>query len=99
MCLAQLSDGMEAVNFYKKGIELMSAEYEKQELNGENHPKPTTSNDIDQDEEDENDPNKVTKLDISTAYGSIAELYLTDLWYFSFFYKSKSLLIKDLFIR
>ena len=30
MCLAQLSSGIEAVNYYKKGIEIMIAEYEKQ---------------------------------------------------------------------
>lgn len=77
MCLAQLSDGIDAVNYYKKGIELMIAEYEKQQLNKQDLP--TTSNNSN-DEDDEQDSNQITKLDISTAFGSVAELYLTDLW-------------------
>jgi hypothetical protein len=73
MCLAQLSTGIEAVNFYKKGIELILVEYEKQ-LNT-----PNTSTKAQDLEEDENE---ITKSNISTAYGSVAEIYLTDLWYF-----------------
>jgi len=71
MCLAQLSTGIEAVNFYKKGIELILIEYEKQ-LNT-----PNTSTKAQDLEEDENE---ITKSNISTAYGSVAEIYLTDLW-------------------
>lgn len=71
MCLAQLSSGIEAVNYYKKGVELMLVEFNKQSSETN---KPSTSK---QDEED--DSNCVTKLDISTAFCSIAELYLTDL--------------------
>jgi hypothetical protein len=78
MCLAQLSDGIDAVNFYKKGIELMIAEYEKQQINQQDFP--TTSNNVDNEEDEQGDTNKITKLDISTAFGSVAELYLTDLW-------------------
>ena len=73
MCLAQLSTGLEAVNFYKKGIELILIEYEKQ-LNT-----PNTSTKAQDLEEDENE---ITKSNISTAYGSVAEIYLTDFWYF-----------------
>ncbi len=73
MCLAQLSTEMEAVEFYKKGIELMIKEYQKQE------DQPGTSANF-ADSDDEESENLVTKLDISTAYGSIAEIYLTDLW-------------------
>ena len=72
MCLAQLSTGAEAVNYYKKGIELILIEYSKQ-LN-----QPNTSakaNDL------EDDENEITKSHISTAYSSVAEIYLTDLWY------------------
>lgn len=71
MCLAQLSSGIEAVNFYKKGVELMLIEFNKQS-NDKNQP--STSK---KDEEEES--NGVNKLDISTAFCSIAELYLTDL--------------------
>jgi hypothetical protein len=73
MCLAQLSSGQEAVDFYKKGIELMLIEYEKQEK----EQKPKSSKSVD--DEDEN-TGKISKQDISTAYSSLAELYLTDLW-------------------
>lgn len=85
MCLAQLSSGQEAVDFYLKGIELMLVEYERQEkeettkTNNKSSQGPKSSKDDDDDEEDE-DTGKITKLDISTAYGSLAELYLTDLW-------------------
>ena len=81
MCLAQLSMGNEAVEFYKKGIELMLVEYERQESSA---PEPTTSKSLkeDEDDEDEEDMNKIKKTDISTAFGSIAEIFLTDLWYF-----------------
>lgn len=75
MCLAQLSCELEAVNFYKKGIELMITEYEKQE--NDSSSKPGTSSKFENDDEDFGG---VTKSDISTAYGSIAEIYLTDLW-------------------
>lgn len=75
MCLAQLSSELEAVNYYKKGIELMIVEYEK--LQNEQSDKPGTSRDFE--ENDEDDVQCVTKGDISTAYGSIAEIYLTDL--------------------
>ena len=77
MCLAQLSTGQEASDFYKKGIELMLVEYDKQES------QPTTSKKSDknnnEEDEDEEDSQKVRKIDISTAYCSLAELYLTDL--------------------
>jgi tetratricopeptide (TPR) repeat protein len=79
MCLGQLSCGIEAVNFYKKGIELMINQFNKEQSDT----KPCTSssamknNDTDEDEED---LQKVSKTEISTAYGSIAEIYLTDLW-------------------
>lgn len=73
MCLAQLSSGIEAVKFYKKGVELMLIEFNKQ---SDKSNQPSTSK---QDEEDEQDSNCVNKLDISTAFCSIAELYLTDL--------------------
>lgn len=77
MCLAQLSSGLDAVNFYLKGIELMLIEYEKQEKeSAKQATKPKSSKD---DDEDEDQP-AVTKLDISTAYSSLAELFLTDLW-------------------
>ena len=79
MCLAQLSSGLEAVNFYKKGVELMLVEFEKQkQLDTQNENKPCSSSSKIDDEED--DSGIVTNLDISTAYCSIAELYLTDLW-------------------
>ncbi|RNA35938.1 putative assembly chaperone of rpl4 [Brachionus plicatilis] len=71
MCLAQLSSGIEAVNFYKKGVELMLIEFNKQ--SGDTN-QPSTSK-----QDEDNDTNSVTKLDISTAFCSIAELYLTDL--------------------
>lgn len=67
MCIAQLSDGLDAVHYYQKGIEIMISEYNKQE------PEQAIAN-----EEDDNEP-RITKSDISTAFGSIAELYLTDL--------------------
>jgi tetratricopeptide (TPR) repeat protein len=70
MCLAQLSTELEAVEFYKKGIELMIGEYDRQ---GQ---QPGTSVGLDGEEEETG----VTRLDISTAFGSIAEIYLTDLW-------------------
>ena len=82
MCLAQLSSGQEAVNYYLKGIELMLVEYEKQEnekKKSNQQDKAKSSKHID-DEEDEDEQPVITKLDISTAYGSLAELYLTDLW-------------------
>ena len=50
--------------------------------------KKTTSskaNQPDEDEDDEESNNMVTKLDISTAYSSIAEIYLTDLWFVQIF--------------
>ena len=88
MCLAQLSIGNEAVEYYKKGIELMLFEYGKQEQEAASaspkKDKPTTSkaaNDSDEeDEEDEELYKRITTSDISTAYGSVAEIYLTDLW-------------------
>ena len=88
MCLAQLSVGNEAVDFYKKGIELMLFEFGKQEQElGPSSPKkekPTTSkaaNDSDEEEEEDDQLYKrITKSDISTAYGSVAEIFLTDLW-------------------
>ena len=89
MCLAQLSIGNEAVDYYKKGIELMLFEYGKQEqelaTSSPKKEKPTTSraaNDSDQEEEEEDDQlyKRITKSDISTAYGSVAEIFLTDLW-------------------
>lgn len=75
MCMAQLSSELEAVNFYNKGIELMIAEYEKIDKNSSNAAPGTSSNFEDEDD----DLQAVTKGDISTAYGSIAEIYLTDL--------------------
>ena len=80
MCLAQLSVELEAVNFYKKGIELMLVEYEKQERESASRPS-TSASASNYDDEDDEDFKNITKLDISTAYGSIAEIYLTDLWY------------------
>ena len=80
MCLAQLSVEMEAVNFYKKGIELMLIEYEKQEQESASQPSTSASASNFDDDEDDEDFKNITKLDISTAYGSIAEIYLTDLW-------------------
>jgi len=79
MCLAQLSTGIEAVNMYNKGIELMLIEYNKQlnDLNSSTSQPSTSKQSID--DEDENSTNKIEKSDISTAYCSIAELYLTDL--------------------
>jgi len=79
MCLAQLSVEMEAVNFYKKGIELMLIEYEKQEQGSASRPSTSASASNFDDDEDDEDFKNITKLDISTAYGSIAEIYLTDL--------------------
>jgi hypothetical protein len=74
MCMAQMSGGLEAVQYYQKGIEIMMIEYEKEQA------KPSTSaaaaaaaNDGEQ--------MGITKSDISTAFGSLAELYLTDLWF------------------
>lgn len=83
MCLAQLSSGLEAVNFYKKGIELMLLEFNKQQHLEEKHNgKACTSSRANNDEEEEQDDfGRVTNLDLSTAYCSIAEIYLTDLWY------------------
>lgn len=78
MCLAQLSSEIEAVNFYKKGIELMTSDYEKQEQ--ESASKPGTSQSMGDDDDDE-DYKDITRSDISTAYGSVAEIYLTDLWF------------------
>ena len=72
MCLAQLSTGIEAVDYYKKGIELILVEYNKQTN------QPNTSAGANELEED---GNEITKMQISTAYGSVAEIYLTDLWY------------------
>jgi hypothetical protein len=71
MCLAQLSTGIEAVDFYKKGIELILIEFEKQSNTPNSSKK---ANDL------EEDDNEITKSNISTAYGSVAEIYLTDLW-------------------
>ena len=78
MCLAQLSDGLEAVNFYLKGIELMLIEYEKQ--SNENKQQASTSSKASAELDEEEESGQVSKSDISTAYGSIAEIYLTDLW-------------------
>lgn len=81
MCLAQLSTGIEAVNLYNKGIELMLIEYNKQinDSNSSTSQPSTSKQSIDEEIEDENSMNKIEKTDISTAYCSIAELYLTDL--------------------
>ena len=44
MCLAQLSTGIESVNLYKKGIDLMLIQYNKeQQENPNKNNKPTTS--------------------------------------------------------
>lgn len=87
MCLAQLSTGQEAVDYYKKGIELIVAEYEKQEADAANDHLQPKSSKSDEHDDDEEDSGKITKSDISTAYCSLAELYLTDLWY-SFYISS-----------
>ncbi len=80
MCLAQLSSGLEAVDYYQKGIHLMLIEYNKQSNKEEQkEEKPRGSKDEEEDEEEEQDPRQVRKIDISTAYCSLAELYLTDL--------------------
>ena len=79
MCLAQLSSEIEAVNFYKKGIELMTRDYEKQEQESANHP--STSQSMGDNDDDDEQYKDITKSDISTAYGSVAEIYLTDLWF------------------
>lgn len=98
MCLAQLSTGQEAANFYLKGIELMFIEYEKQEKEkstasgNQTSSKAKSSKQADEEDEDDEDGQPViTKLDISTAYGSLAELYLTDLWYIKHFFFSNTL--------
>lgn len=82
MCLAQLSTGIESVNLYKKGIDLMLIQYNKEQQDNPNkNNKPTTSKAASfLEEEDDDDEEGVSKSDISTAYGSVAELYLTDLW-------------------
>jgi Tfp pilus assembly protein PilF len=84
MCLAQLSQGQEAADFYKKGIELILIEYNHQQQSESQSSKPGTSAQLNAkssqgDEEDEEDGQKIKSLDISTAYCSLAELYLTDL--------------------
>jgi tetratricopeptide (TPR) repeat protein len=80
MCLAQLSTGIEAVNLYNKGIELMLIEYNKQSNESSSTKQPTSSKQsINDENEEENSVNKIEKNDVSTAYCSIAELYLTDL--------------------
>lgn len=79
MCLAQLSEELEAVEFYKKGIELMLVEYAKQEQEQQTSRPSTSKASIEDEEDDEEDYQMVKKSDISTAYGSIAEIYLTDL--------------------
>jgi tetratricopeptide (TPR) repeat protein len=86
MCLGQLSTGTEAINFYKKGLELMTSEYEKQQQQSSKSVSlPSTSKAASNLEDgDDDEKGKVTKSDISTAYGSIAEIYLTDLWYIKF---------------
>ena len=93
MCLAQLSSGMEAVQFYEKGVSIMLDEYSKQEaLVASMATKATCSKrakdlvaPLDNHSENGADCTDgiVTRLDISTAYGSIAEIYLTDLWFVS----------------
>lgn len=89
MCIAQLSTGIEAVNSYLKGIDLMLTQYNKEQLekskqNNNKPSKPSTSRASFLEEEDEDDEDEgVTRSEISTAYGSIAEIYLTDLWYLS----------------
>jgi hypothetical protein len=81
MCLAQLSQGQEAADFYKKGIELIIVEYEHQQ--SEMQLKPNTSAKLDRNnnqyDEDDEDGQTIKPLDISTAFCSLAELYLTDL--------------------
>lgn len=84
MCLAQLSSGIEAVNNYLKGIELIIKEYEKQEQ--EKAQQPSTSARASNDDDDEEENSGITRSDISTAFGSLAELYLTDLWFLVWFY-------------
>ena len=80
MCLAQLSTGIEAVNFYKRGIELMLIQYNKEQVDIQNRPTTSkTANNYDENEDDDENQT-VTRSDISIAYGSIAEIYLTDLW-------------------
>ncbi|XP_066302015.1 uncharacterized protein [Branchiostoma lanceolatum] len=66
MCLGQLLEGEEAVACYNKGIQVMMVERQKQQqqLEGAAACDP--------------DSQKVTSQDISSAYCSIAEIYLTD---------------------
>ena len=79
MCLAQLSSGIEAVNFYKKGIEIMLIQYNREQADIQNRPSTSkTANNYDEEDDEENQT--VTRSDISIAYGSVAEIYLTDLW-------------------
>jgi len=60
----------------------MLIQYNKeQQENPNKNNKPTTSKAASfLEEEDDDDEEGVSKSDISTAYGSVAELYLTDLW-------------------
>lgn len=84
MCLAQLSSGLPAVNLYLKGIDLMLVQLNQQASEQmRKETKPTTSKAasyVDDEDEDEEEDQQVSKTDISTAFGSVAELYLTDLW-------------------
>jgi tetratricopeptide (TPR) repeat protein len=80
MCLAQLSQGQEAADFYKKGIELIIAEFNRQQAELQSKPGTSTKLDRNNNEDDEEDDGQMIRpLDISTAYCSLAELYLTDL--------------------
>ena len=79
MCLAQLSQELEAVEFYQKGIELMLRAHEKQTREQANGPGTSGAFAGDDGDDDEEDCQLVKRSDISTAYGSVAEIYLTDL--------------------
>ncbi|XP_047216310.1 probable assembly chaperone of rpl4 isoform X2 [Girardinichthys multiradiatus] len=69
MYLGQIHTGQEAVNFYTRGIQVLLSALEKQETMAQAGATGTT---------DENDEVPSAK-DVSVAYCSLAEIYLTDL--------------------
>ncbi|XP_029959281.1 probable assembly chaperone of rpl4 [Salarias fasciatus] len=69
MCLGQIHTGQEAVDYYTRGIQVLLSTLEEQKAT-------TAAGAAAQPEEDHQVP---TEKDVSVAYCSIAEIYLTDL--------------------
>ncbi|XP_069552191.1 uncharacterized protein [Brachyistius frenatus] len=70
MYLGQIHTGQEAVDYYTRGIQVLLSALEKQE---------TTTAQAGAAASPDEDPELPTSKDVSVAYCSIAELYLTDL--------------------